>query len=187
MENMNLELDEMRSQIAALKGKLEKQDIVTDRLIADAMHTKVERLSNVVLKNVIGAMVFIPLFVLIHFQFGISWPLVIVTSVLAVAYAIIVYCMHKPLMKKDLMCGNVAEVASTISRIKSMYANWFKKTWYIGLPWAAWFVYEYTQNNNASYLYVLVGAAIGLYFGQTKNKKNAELCDTILEQLSIKD
>lgn len=187
MENLKFELDDMRSQIAALKNKIDKQEVVNERIMRDAMQSRVFGISSKVTWGIVGALLFCPLFVVFHFIFGLSWALVGVTCVLALVYAVVVYRIYKPMTSKDFMNGNVADVASTISRIKGIYANWFKRTWYVGLPWVIWFVYEFAQSQHltgvVSYLPMAIGLAIGLYFGRRQNKKNVEMCDVILGQL----
>lgn len=189
MEEMNLE--EMRNQIAILKNKLDKQEIINERLLADAMKKKVNTINNVERFSIFCAVFCLAAYPLLRYYIGFSWPFVIATCVMMVFCIVGTNYIHRPLHDSKLMTSDVATVARVMARFKRQYDNWLRYvTPSLLTPWLLWASYEYTElmglEGTARYftpLPLLVGAAIGGFIGYRQHCKAVKTAEEIIHQL----
>lgn len=189
MEEMNLE--EMRNQIAILKNKLDKQEIINERLLADAMKKKVNTINNVERFSIFCAVFCLAAYPLLRYYIGFSWPFVIATCVMMVFCIVATNYIHRPLHDSKLMTSDVATVARVMARFKRQYDNWLRYvTPSLLTPWLLWASYEYTElmglEGTARYftpLPLLVGAAIGGFIGYRQHCKAVKTAEEIIHQL----
>lgn len=59
-ENDNMELEQMKEQLSVLKSKLDKEDIVNDRLMRKVMRKKVSRLKRYTYVTYVAVIIGIP-------------------------------------------------------------------------------------------------------------------------------
>lgn len=189
MEEMNLE--EMRQQMAILKHKLAAQKIVTDRMIKEATKTKVNTINSVGRNAILCATVSIAAFPMLHYYIGFSWALVAATCAMMLFCIIATNYIHRPLHDSRLMTSDVATVARVMARFKRQYDNWLRYvTPTLLLPWLLWASYEYTElmglEGTARYftpIPLLVGSAIGGVIGYRQHRKAVRMAEEIIDQL----
>lgn len=190
----DIQFEEMRSQIAILKSKLEKQEIVNDSILRDSMQMKVNNINKRAYKVIFGAFACMPLFILIHYSSHISWPVIIGSILILLCSAIGTYLIHHDVMKSGFMNGNVAEVSKALVKMKCQYTNWTKYAISPTIILMGWYTYDFvTQMGYQGTILMImlvccvICGFIGAYAGISRNKKTIRECDEILSQLVSKD
>lgn len=190
----DIQFEEMRSQIAILKNKLEKQEIVNDRILRDSMQTKVNNINKRAYKVIFGAFACIPLLIMIHYSSHISWPVIIGSIFILLCSAVGTFLIHHDVMKSGFMNGNVAEVSKALVKMKCQYTNWTKYTIPPTIILMGWYTYDFvTQMGYQGTMLMImlvccvICGFIGAYAGISRNKKTIRECDEILLQLVNKD
>lgn len=187
-----MNLDEMRNQIAILRNKLDQQEIVNDRLLRNAMQTKVNKMNSNETKLIVLAAFCCVLYPIMHFTIGISWPLVLVTVAMMIFTAAATVYIHHPLHKADLMCDNLATVSGIMARFKRQYDQWLHYVCpTIITPWLAWFCYEYTEILGLTGTsrwwcvgYILICGFIGFLIGYAMHRRTVNLAEEVIRQIN---
>ena len=192
MENtfISHELDEMRSQINALKEKLEKQTIVNEEHIRRSMKSKMSDINKTV-----TATIFLGIFALVYstwffYSQGCSIGFTILTGLMLAVCLGLTIVQKINLGKMDLSKGNLVETASYLSKLKTHYQNWYKIAIPMLVIWFGLMMYEMTQILDLKssmaigfYCGAATGAIIGGVAGFRINKKVVRKATEILEQI----
>lgn len=182
---------EMRNQINLLKGKLNQQEIVNNRLIRASMRDKQQEINRKAIKMSAIGVLAIPLWIGIHYTSGISWALALTTCAMMIFCIAATWYCHYPINKAGLFSGDVKTVANAFAQVKHMYHIWitrFAPT--LILPWLAWVCYEYqevlpfpTEQKWITYAIVLGGALCGFLLGYNMHRKVVNTCQEVIDQL----
>lgn len=113
--NVN-ELEQLRAQLGMFKERLDKQTIISDRMLRDLMHSKIMWMRNVNLYVSIAGLVMLPLIVLILRFMGTSWFPVVAICVMMVAEA--VYNFRNIRGMRHLADGDMLETSRRMIRFK---------------------------------------------------------------------
>lgn len=172
MEEINF--DEMRNQIAILKTKLDKQEIINERL----MHSVISNKTNIIRRKMIisiccGLFVIVMSPLVFHHDLCTSWAFVIGTDIL------MLYCIVRELLfkrqiidNKALMSANLLYVAENMKNFKAGYKHYFLSNIVLLAIWITWLIIEEIMSNSseAKYFFIgglavggIIGSAIGLY------------------------
>ena len=188
-DQMNLE--EMRSQFATLKKQLDKQEIVSDRLIRETMKYKTGNISTA--KRVTyGATLFcLVAYPLSYFAQIWSLPFTVATCAMILFCAAATYYIHRPVEELNFMRDDFATVARVMARFKEQYDNWLHyATPAILIPWVAWVCYEYAWKRApvgiSPWLLcmpMLIAVAIGGLIGYRFHRKAVNAAQDILNQI----
>lgn len=193
MENNteSTELEQMRAQLNLLKGKLEKETIVNERLIRKAMKEKVSSLNRQTLVLAFIILLAIPYCTWVFTKMlNASWWFIAVTDLFFLVAVIYTYVTHKDLRAKELIDGNLVDVSRKITRMQRLGANWLKFSIPFGILWFAWFLFEVLGrnfDNNPSFsigvaIGGLVGGIIGGWFGfMFYRRKRKKLLEVIMQ------
>ena len=168
---MNYEFEEMRQQMQTLKKKLERQEIVNDRMIRKSMKRNVSSINQRNLAVCILALFMIPycywaFIVLAHFSMA-FW---VATALFNVACIVYTYYNTKDIMRPSLMQEDLLEVRRKVARAKKLNSQWL----FIGIPiiilWISWFAYEAYMVNGMDGLLgfgfaAVIGGTIGGILG----------------------
>lgn len=168
MEEMNL--DEMRSQIAILKEKVDKQNIVNDKLMHRVINTRTDDMKRKMFVAVFCGIITIAISPwAFHHNLGLSWWFIIVTDIF------MVYCMSmeiyykRMISDKALMNASILEVAQRMSRFKSGYKRYTMINIFVLLPiWLVWLLVEvYLQfsGNMEIFRSYAIGLGVGIVIG----------------------
>lgn len=188
MEN-NIELEEMRSQIALLKEKLNKEEIVSDRILRNATKDKISSLRFNQWVEYISVLFVITFGSFVFKEIGCSDLFVIVTVIFMVVAAVATFMMHRKLNNADTMNGDLYTVAQLARRLKQNYTDWL----YYGIPaillWLAYFCWELyrTSGNKENMMGICIGAVAGAFIGgiigMLMNRKAKNTLSDIIRQI----
>ena len=121
MEELNL--DEMRSQIAILKEKVDKQDIVNDKLMHRVINTRTDDIKRKMRVAVICGLITIAISPWVfHHNLGLSWLFVIVTDIF------MVYCMSMEIYYKRMISNKALMNASILEVVTCIVSSHFNGT-----------------------------------------------------------
>ncbi|MBR5687838.1 MAG: hypothetical protein IKX36_07760 [Prevotella sp.] len=189
MNNNDFELENMREQMAALKKKLDKQEIVNDHIIRQSMTKAAGSINRTYFWVIILGILMIPygywVFVMLA---GFSIAFWIGTSIFMLVCAGATYYNKRNLNDANLMSNNLVETRRRIARAKKFDNDWLL----FGIPallvWLAWFFYEiYKLNHDLFYQPMFwggcVGGVIGAVIGLSIHFKNQRQYKEIIDQI----
>ena len=187
LENDMYEIAQMKEQLGLLKKKLATQHIVNEKMMQQAMKTKLFKLNKMGKALFVSGML-VALSMPNYFYFlGCSvW-------FCAATFAMLVFCAmktrqyHKGLWITDITGSNLIEVGNKVSTLKQQYKDWQK----IAIPmvsiWFIWLCIEAYQIYGEDALWICgccaIGGIIGGLIGTRINKKVIRTADSLLEQI----
>lgn len=173
MEEMNL--DEMRSQIAILKEKVDKQAIVNDKLMHRVINTRTDDIKRKQFVSVVCGLLAIAISPFaFHEHLGLSWLFIIVTDIFMIYCMSMEFYYKRMISDKALMNASILEVAQRMSRFKSGYKRYTMINIFVILPiWLIWLLTEvylrFSDNMEVFWSYasglgvgVVIGSIVGL-------------------------
>jgi len=189
MEELNF--DEMRDQITLLKQKLDRQEIVNDSLLREAMRGKMGAINWTKYKSYICVALCIIFYPVMSWAGVFSNAFVFATCAMMLFCAYGTYYVHRPVDRMDLMTDDLATVAKVMAKFRKQYNQWlFYVTPALLIPWLSWALYEYAWKNapdGVSHwmlaLPILIGAAIGGLIGYHWHCKAVDAADNIIRQI----
>ena len=155
------ELQEMREQLAALKEKMNAQEMVNDRLIRDILIKKKKSVDkNIWLVGICG--LFTATIGNWAFSYwGVSTWFLIGTTVLMLASFLLTIIPHNWVKKADIQSGNLLVAAKQVRRLRKLYKDWEIISIILAIIWATWLFIEFSAAiENKQILYLLIGASI---------------------------
>lgn len=184
------ELQQMKEQLAILTQKLDKETIVNERLMRQAMKSKASWLRRKTILESTITLIMIPYFIwVMPGLFGLSVEFCAFTCffmVLALGYN---YYIHTHFRPDKFAHGNLLEARQDTLMLKKFYANWRK---YVGFPFCviffAWYIHDISHVLHGDELNnVLIGMAagvvLGIIAGRFQYRKVQRAIDGILEQI----
>lgn len=190
MENNNFtELEELRSQMAVLKDKLSREEIVSERLLRQTMKGHVRFINSQAWVSGAACVAVILMMPGLSQEFGLSIWLVIFTAVMMLFSMGATIFYHRG-VSPDMMNGNLLQVAKRMRKLKNDYKNWK----YIGYPmaaiWFVWFSAEIVLTSAVNRTMamsllsgLLVGGIAGVIIGLKMQKKTLSTIDEIISQI----
>ena len=167
METMNdFELDNMRQQMETLKKKLEKQEIVNDRIIRQSMKKTASSISvRYYIVMALGLLMVPYMYFVFYEHFGLSLAFSIASGLFMLVCTAATYYNSRNLSNSNMMHGNLLDVRRRMARAKKFDANWL----FFGIPaiivWLGWLGYEFYQKDGDTALAMIIGAVIGGIIG----------------------
>lgn len=186
-----MNFDEMRDQITLLKQKLDRQEIVNDSLLREAMRGKMGAINWTKYKSYICVALCIIFYPVMSWAGVFSNAFVFATCAMMLFCAYGTYYVHRPVDRMDLMTDDLATVAKVMAKFRKQYNQWlFYVTPALLIPWLSWALYEYAWKNapdGVSHwmlaLPILIGAAIGGLIGYHWHCKAVDAADNIIKQI----
>lgn len=183
------EIMEMREQIATLRSKLEKEQIVTERLLKQAMKKRIGIIRKQAVKEYIMACVCLILFPFMHYALNLSVTFVAVTLLMVACSMAATWYFQRPI-NEELLGEDVDTVVRVMTKLKRQYQLWMIGAMPILIPWVFWFWKEYSQGMNmpeeVSYIMLgvlLISGGIGAAIGISWDRKVIRSCNEIIAQL----
>ena len=166
MNNNDFDFENMRQQMTTLKSKLNKQEIVNDRLIRRSMKQEANKISR--RYNIIMAVCILMIpytYVVFTMKLGLSLAFWIGTSIFMLICGGATYYNSLNVTNANMMSKNLIEVGQKMARAKKFDANWL----FFGIPavivWLAWLVWELYQLDADTARYSLYGVVCGAILG----------------------
>ena len=164
MENTDNTLREMQQQMQQLREKLNKEQIINERLLQKSCRQTVDRLkfkSNLPIVFAIIAILCSPAYL----SFGLSPWFLIFTCVLMLfsIVATILTNRHIPQMDKDLVTAT-----NELTRYKKIHAEWLKYSIPALIVWLGCLIWDFLRNQTISkveFYGFLAGISTGLILG----------------------
>ena len=167
METMNdFELNNMRQQMETLKKKLEKQEIVNDRIIRQSMKKTASSISvRYYIIMALGVLMVPYKYFVFYEHFGLSLAFSIASGIFMLVCTAATYYNSLNLSNSNMMHGNLLDVRRRMARAKKFDANWL----FFGIPaiivWLGWLGYEFYQKDGETALAMIIGAVVGGVIG----------------------
>ena len=152
MENLNnnlQELEELRSQVAAFKNRVEQQEIVSRRLLKEAMKGHVSWIKQMSIWGSVGELVILPLLVYaLRSIVGVSWLPIIVVGLVIVGEAVFNFWNVSSIRDKHLAVDDVLSVQQrliTFKRREKLYTYGILPFIFLWVVWLLFDVYYGTD------------------------------------------
>ena len=193
MDNNIIEAEwqEMKEQIALLKKIIERQDIVSDRLMRRTMKRKMRSLNREArFVYVLGAFALVYCNI-VFFNMDLTLWFSLATTVFMLAAIGYTVWMHRGLSVEEISTGRLVEVGRKVARMKRLGQQWLRGVFPFLAVWFGWFVWEIWQSeaNKDLALGMIVGGAVGGIvggiIGYMRYRNTQRLADEILD--NIKD
>lgn len=195
MENSeinNSELETMRAQIALLKEKLDKETIVSEKLLRDTMRHKARTINTNAWISV-GASIFVIIWALAYIpKEGFSWWFAGATILMMLVCDFFTWKYHKDVNAKT-MSGDLLTVAKVMKQLRDNYKKWLKYSIALISIWFVWLSIEFCIQLNDWRLAVvmiialLIGLAIGGFIGLKMHNSVIRNAEEIIQQIEETD
>ena len=189
MNNNDFDLENMRQQMTTLKNKLNKQEIVNDRLMRRSMKNEVNTITRRYYIIMALGLFMIPYGYWCFVKLcGLSLFFWIVTSIFMLICAGATYYTLRKINDPDMMNRNLVEARKRVASAKKFEANWL----FFGIPavvlWMSWFLYETYQLHggavsNGLFWGGCIGGIIGAICGLSLNFKTQRQYQEIIDQI----
>ena len=152
MENQNnslQELEELRSQVAEFKNRVEQQEIVSRRLLKEAMKGHVSWIKQMSIWGSVGELVILPLLVYaLRSIVGVSWLPIIVIGLVIVGEAVFNFWNVSTIRDKHLAVDDVLSAQQrliTFKRREKLYTYGILPFIFLWVVWLLFDVYHGTD------------------------------------------
>ena len=152
MENQNnslQELEELRSQVAEFKNRVEQQEIVSRRLLREAMKGHVSWIKQMSIWCSVGELVILPFLVYaLRSIVGVSWLPIIVIGLVIVGEAVFNFWNVSTIRDKHLAVDDVLSVQQrliTFKRREKLYTFGILPVIFLWVVWLLFDVYHGTD------------------------------------------
>ena len=145
-QNNNLqELEELRSQVAEFKNRVEQQEIVSRRLLKEAMKGHVSWIKQMSIWGSVGELVILPLLVYaLRCIVGVSWLPIIAVGLIIVGEAVFNFWNVSSIRDKHLAVDDVLSVQQrliTFKRREKLYTYGILPFIFLWVVWLLFDVY----------------------------------------------
>lgn len=195
MENSeinNSELETMRSQIALLKEKLDKETIVSEKLLRDTMRHKARTINTNAWISV-AASIFVIIWALAYIpKEGFSWWFTGATVLMMLVCDFFTWKYHKNVNAKT-MSGDLLTVAKVMKQLRDNYKKWLKYSIAMISVWFVWLSIEFCillddwRLAVVMIIALLIGLAIGGFIGLKMHNSVIRNAEEIIQQIEDTD
>lgn len=190
MENNlnNIEFEEMRAQLALLKDKLSREEVVNDRLLRETMHCKARNINREAAGSVAAALFVIGMMFFSFHPMGFSWEFCIGTIIFMLVCIGATLYQHRDVNSRT-MNGDLLTAAKVMRRLKKNYRDWLKFSIPAVVLWLAWMTCEVYRMSGEWSLVIpmlvgmFVGGAIGAIAGFASYRRVIRNCDEIIHSV----
>lgn len=192
----NLELQQMRQQMATLKSQLAEQEIISDQLIRHTMKSRLSWINSYILAEVVAAPLLIIVFFLVDtFVFPMSPWLLALTVVMFIGN--VIYDVRFSWMKdSQLFQGDLSHLRESLVGKKRRIVWEIIVSFIILAIWIPWLLltmYDFTLTLDpdtflcfamqGAIFGAAIGAVIGLAFGLYINWKQQQTYNNVIAQI----
>lgn len=185
----HIELDELREQVALLKEKLLRQQIISEQNVIAAAQKSISKLNRTgMIWSAFGVFAVVWCAFIFH-QLGFSDGFVIGTTILLLFCAVVTIYAHWGIHSIDVARGNQMDIAQRLVRFRKIYSHWHLFSIPAIFVWM-YFMYKDTLNVFSDIeiapmmISVLVGGIIGLVIGLKAHFKVIRETDKVIENIN---
>ena len=186
------ELEEMRSQLGALKEKLEKQTIINETHIRNSMKSKMSDINKTITGTIVAGIFALVYCTWFFYHQGCSITYISATAIMLIVCIAVTIAQKVSLGRIDFSRGNLVETAEKLGKIKKHYQDWYKIAIPMIIIWLGWTIYEmsgiigldtpmgigFCCGAGAG---VIIGGIIGIRINNKVVRKVTEILDQIAE------
>lgn len=186
---MDTQFEEMRQQMQTLKNKLEKQEIINDRLIRSSMKNTAGNIKRTYLMTIAVSILMVPygywaFVTLSHFSIA-FW---IGTSIFMLVCGGATLYNKRNLSDARLMTNNLIDVRRRMACAKKFDSDWLFFSTPAVILWLSWFMYEVYKQNHDLLSHPLfwagcIGGVIGAIVGLSIHFKTQRQYQKIISQI----
>ena len=186
---MDTQCEEMRQQMQTLKNKLEKQEIINDRLIRSSMKNTAGNIKRTYLMTIAVSILMVPygywaFVTLSHFSIA-FW---IGTSIFMLVCGGATLYNKRNLSDARLMTNNLIDVRRRMACAKKFDSDWLLFSTPAVILWLSWFMYEVYKQNRDLLSHPLfwagcIGGVIGAIVGLSIHFKTQRQYQKIISQI----
>ena len=181
------ELNELREQIALLKDKLQRQQIISEQNIIAAAQKGISKLNKAgTIWSIFGIFAVVYCTFAFH-RFGFSDGFVIGTAImLAICAAVTIYA-HSGIRSIDVANGNLVDISQRLIRFRKIYSRYHLFSIPALFVWCYFLYYDAQRMlGNAEYFLIgaCVGGVIGAIIGLKAHFKVIRDTDKVLKNIS---
>ena len=188
--NNDLELEDLRAQINDLKNKVNQQGRLNENLVKKAIQSKMRGVHNIIFILGILVILCIPFYIMMKYQIGLSWPLIIFTILFLIASVTSDFFINR--MDVSHMGDDLVETANKLVKMKKNRIIAQRIGIGVAIIWLAWFGYEYFKLNSTygpevawgSIAGIIAGAVIGGLIGMRIFNKMQRSNDEMIDQIN---
>ena len=143
-QNNNLqELEELRSQVAEFKNRVEQQEIVSRRLLKEAMKGHVSWIKQMSIWGSVGELVILPLLVYaLRCIVGVSWLPIIAVGLVIVGEAVFNFWNVSSIRDKHLAVDDVLSVQQRLITFKRREKLYTYGILHFIFLWVVWLLFD---------------------------------------------
>ena len=190
--DINQELEQMRQDYADLKERFDKQQIINEQLMQNAMKKDVRRMFLSKKTVPIGIALTLLAVILCYVQ-GMAWWLTLSIILFGVIFIPGVYWAYNGVREEDIYNGDILSTTETLRRFKKRYIIWVTgMCLYFFAFVVAGTIYMTSMNISAELMWrrgilvaLLCVGTLALEYYSAKRLLNT--CDAIIERLKMKD
>ncbi len=190
--DINQELEQMRQDYAALKERFDKQQIINEQLMQNAMKKDVRRMFLSKKTVPIGIALTLLAVILCYVQ-GMAWWLTLSIILFGVIFIPGVYWAYNGVREEEIYNGDILSTTETLRRFKKRYIIWVTgMCLYFFAFVVAGTIYMTSMNISAELMWrrgilvaLLCVGTLALEYYSAKRLLNT--CDAIIERLKMKD
>lgn len=191
MENRMIldELDDMKAKMALLKEKLDKQKIVNETHLRNAIKGNISKLNRNAVRKMLLSAIAAVYCTYINCIYGFSLYFTAFTVVMLLFCTIATYMYHKALMRNRNLSLDLMKETFDLLKLKRRYKSWVWIAVPLVIVWVSLFSYEalFLIPDKAMYMSfisgILAGVVIGGIIGTRIHMKTLRRIETLLEQI----
>ena len=190
--NTNIEFNEMqelKNQLNLLNNKLEKPEIINDKLIRNSLKEKISKINRTGIIFCIGTLIATPIIAFnFHYILHVSLALNIFTCAFMVIAFIYTIWSHSG-VNNNLLNGDLITASNTILRTRRRYHQWYYFSWPWFIVWICWVGWEMYNKADTPEVLIgcivggIVGGIIGGIWGIRQRNNLYRNIDTLLQQI----
>ena len=184
------ELDDLRQQVAAIKEKVDQQGHLNEELVKETIQGKMKGVHRTIFKLSLVALLCIPCYIVMKYQYNFSWLFTIVTILMLIGFVLADYLINR--LDVSHMGDDLVATARKLAQMKKNRSLSQKIGIAVTIPWLGWFCYESFKHRAVSFGiadtwgYVItcfvcgiIGCWIGIKIYRKMQRANDEMIDQI--------
>ena len=183
----NIELDELREQVALLKYKLQHQKIVSERAISEAAQKGIGKLNTAgTISMILGVFAVVYCTIAFH-QMGFSIAFVVGTAIFLGVSALATIYTHCSLRTIDVAHGNLVEIMQKLIRFRKIYSYWHFYSIPALLVWCFFLYYDALHALSDATPFLIggvIGGVLGSALGLKRYFKIMRETDSIIAKIN---